>query len=99
MRDPAEEQPPAQNTLANGAPTIDGIARVGETLTADTSGIHDADEMTNVVFSYQWLRSEGARTATFRTPPAPATPLTGPDEGRTIKVTVSFTDAEGNPRR
>ena len=52
----AEEQQPAQNTLATGAPAIDGIARVGETLTADTSGIDDDDGLTNVAFSYQWLR-------------------------------------------
>ena len=57
--DPAEEQPPAQNTLATGAPTITGIARVGETLTADTSGISDDDGLDNATFSYQWTRSDG----------------------------------------
>ena len=43
------------NTQATGAPTIGGTAQVGETLTADTSGIADADGLTNVSFAYQWL--------------------------------------------
>ena len=91
--DPAEEQQPAQNTLATGAPTIDGFARVGETLRADTSGIDDDDGLTNALFSYQWLAGDteitGATGSSYT--------LTEADEGRTIKVTVSFTDAEGNP--
>ena len=91
--DPAEEQPPAQNTLATGAPTIDGIARVGETLTADTSGIDYADELTNAVFTYQWLRGDtdiaGATGDAYT--------LVAEDEGQTIQVNVIFTDAEGNP--
>ena len=95
--DPAEEQPPAQNTLATGAPTIDGIARVGQTLTADTSGIHDADEMTNVVFSYQWLRSDGGSDTNITGATGSTYTLVSDDEGKTLKVTVSFTDAEGNP--
>ena len=89
---PAEEQQPAQNTLATGAPTIDGVARVGETLTADTSGIDDDDGLTNVAFSYQWLRGNAEiASATGET-----YTLVKADEGKTIKVTVSFTDEQGN---
>ena len=95
--DPAEEQPPAQNTLATGAPTIDGIARVGETLTADTSGIHDDDGLTNALFSYQWLRSDGGLDTNITGATGATYTLVAADEGKTIKVTVSFTDAEGNP--
>ena len=90
---PAEEEPPAQNTLATGAPTIDGIARVGGTLTADVSGIRDDDDVTQAVFAYQWLRGDaeiaGATGSSYT--------LVEADEGHTIKVTVSFTDGEGNP--
>ena len=43
------------------------MGRVGETLTADTSGIADADGLTNVTFSYQWL----ADTRTSPERPAP----------------------------
>ena len=94
---PAEEQPPAQNTSATGAPTIDGTEQVGATLTADTSGIDDDDGLTNVAFSYQWLRSDGSAYTNIQDATELSYTLTGDDEGKTIKVKVSFTDAEGNP--
>ena len=50
----------APNSPATGAPTITGTAQVGETLTSDTSGIADADGLTNVSFSYQWIRNDGS---------------------------------------
>ena len=34
------------NSLATGAPTISGTAQVGETLTANTTGISDEDGLT-----------------------------------------------------
>ena len=46
------------NSLATGAPTISGTAQVGETLTANTTGIADEDGLTNAVFSYQWLADD-----------------------------------------
>ena len=46
------------NSPATGAPTISGTVQAGETLTADTSGITDADGLTNVTFSYQWLADD-----------------------------------------
>ena len=45
----------AENTPATGAPTISGTAQAGQTLTAGTSGISDADGLTNVTYGYQWL--------------------------------------------
>ena len=48
----------APNRQATGKPTIDGTARVGQTLTADTSNISDLDGITNATFFYQW-RAEG----------------------------------------
>ena len=74
---------PKPNTPATGAPAISGTAQVGETLTADTSGISDADGLTNVAYSYQWLSSrdteiDGATSSTY-TPQAS-------DNGKTIKV-------------
>ena len=85
------------NTRATGAPTIDGIARVGETLTADISGISDDDGLTNVAFSYQWTRSDGSGDSNIHDATGSSYTLVKADEGRTIKVTVSFTDGEGNP--
>ena len=80
------------NTPATGAPTINGTAQVGETLTAATSGIADADGLDNVAFSYQWLADDsnisGATGETYT--------LADADEGATISVAVSFTDDAGN---
>ena len=83
---------PQPNKPATGAPTISGTAQVGKTLTADTSGISDADGLTSVSYSYQWLAGDsdisGATNATYT--------LVAADEGKAIKVRVSFTDDAGN---
>ena len=85
---------PSQRKLnfATGAPTISGTARVGETLTADTSGISDANGLANATFSYQWLADgadiAGATGDTYT--------LVDADEGRAFSVRVSFTDDAGN---
>ena len=83
---------PASNTPATGAPTVSGTAQVGETLTAGTSGIVDADGLTNATFNYQWLADDadiaGATGSTYT--------LVEADEGKTVKVRVSFTDDGGN---
>ena len=80
------------NYPATGAPAITGAAQVGETLTADTSGIADDDGLDNVTYSYQWLADDadiaGATAATYT--------LTDADEGAAIKVQVSFTDDAGH---
>ena len=81
-----------QNSAATGAPTISGTARAGETLTAITTGISDADGLTNASFAYQWLAADadinGATGSSYTVATA--------DEGKVIKVTVSFTDDAGN---
>ena len=84
---------PAANNPATGAPTIRGTAQVGEMLAADTSGMSDADGLSNVSFSYQWLAHDaeiaGAAGSTYT--------LADTDEGKTVKVQVSFTDDAANP--
>ena len=83
----------AANNPATGAPAIGGTAQVGEALSVDTSDIGDSDGLTNVSFSYQWLADDGNisnATASSYTP-------VEADEGKTIKVRVSFTDDAGNP--
>ena len=83
---------PGPNTPATGAPTITGAARVGETLTAVASGIEDADGLDNVTFNYQWLAdTDGIAGATVD-----SYTLADADEGKAIKVRVSFTDDAGN---
>ena len=81
-----------ENSAPTGLPTITGMARVDETLTADTTGINDADGLDNVSFSYQWLADDtdipDATGSTYT--------LAEGDEGKTIKVKVTFDDAAGN---
>ena len=84
-------------TAATGAPTISGIVRVGETLTADTSLIADEDGLEKAVFSYQWIRSDGTADTHIANATGVSYTLVSDDEGKTIKVEVGFTDDEGNP--
>ena len=81
-----------ENSPATGQPTINGTAQVGQTLTVDTSGISDADGLDNVTYSYQWLSSrdteiDGATSSTYTFQPS--------DNGKLIKVRVTFTDDAG----
>ena len=65
---------------------------MGQTLAADTDGVADADGLDNATYSYQWLADDvdisGATSARYK--------LTDSEEGKAIKVTVSFTDDAGN---
>ena len=84
---------PPPNSPATGLPTISGTAQVGETLTADVSGIADADGLSDVTFQYRWLSSRdteipGATNSTYV--------LQASDAEKTVKVRVSFTDDAGN---
>ena len=80
------------NSLATGAPTISGTAQVGETLTANTTGIDDEDGLTDAVFSYQWLADD----ADIQGETASTYTLVTDDVGKAIKVRVSFTDDATN---
>ena len=80
------------NSPATGLPEIDGLARVGETLQADTSDIADEDGLENVSFDYQWMSGgadiDGATGSTYT--------LTSGEKGQTIQVRVSFVDDAGH---
>ena len=82
----------ASNTPATGAPTTNGTAQVGQTLMVDTFGISDTVGLTNVAYSYQWLADDteidGATSSTYT--------LQATDNGKAIKVRVTFTDDAGN---
>ena len=69
---------------------------MGETLTADTSGIADTDGLTGVSYSYQWIRNDGTSDTDIQNATGSSYPLVDVDEGQTIKVEVSFTDDAGN---
>ena len=84
------------NAPASGAPTIDGTAQVGQTLTADTNHITDANGLPDS-FQYQWKRysadgttfeaSIGLDSSTYT--------LTASEEGKKVQVEVSFVDNGG----
>ena len=80
------------NNAAAGAPTIDGTPQVGQTLTADTSAIDDADGLTSVSYEYQWMAGasdiDGATGSTYT--------LTASEQGKTVQVRVTFTDDADN---
>ena len=84
------------NSPATGAPSITGTVQVGETLTADTSGIADSDGLGGVTYSYQWLANDGTNDADIEDADSSTYTLDAEDEGKTIKVRVSFTDDAGN---
>ena len=85
-----------ENSPATGNPTISGTAQVGETLTASTTGITDADRLTNVSYSYQWIANDGTSDSDIADATASAYTLVAADAGKTIKVKVAFTDDNGN---
>ena len=88
----------APNTPATGAPTITGTAQVGQTLTAGTTAIMDADGLTSVSYTYQWIRVATDNTETNISGATASTyTLVAADQGTTVKVTVSFTDDANNP--
>jgi hypothetical protein len=77
------------NDTPNGLPLISGLATEDQTLTADTSGISDDDDLGT--FSYQWLRNgtniSGATNSTYTS--------TDADVGSAISVRVRYTDGHG----
>ena len=88
----------APNTLATGAPTITGTAQVGQPLTAGTTAIMDADGLTSVSYTYQWIRVATDNTETnISSATASTYTLVAADQGTTVKVTVRFTDDANNP--
>ena len=87
----------AANTPATGAPTITGTARVGEALTAVTTGIMDADGLTSPSYTYQWIRVDSGTDADISGATSSTYTLVAADADTTIKVKVSFTDDDGNP--
>ena len=84
------------NTPATGVPTISGTAQVGETLAADTSGIADEDGLDSVSYHYQWIRTDGGTDADITGATDSTYMLTDDDQGKTIKLKVSFIDDNGN---
>ena len=80
------------NNAPVGTPAITGTATEDQTLTADTSGISDADGLGP--FNYQWQRStDGGTTWSNVGANAVDYVLDDADVGAIIRVQVSYTDA------
>ena len=66
--------------------------RWGRPSTASTSAIADGDGLTNVSYSYQWIAGgsdiDGATGSSYT--------LTSSEQGQTVQVRVTFTDAADN---
>ena len=73
---------------------ITGTARVGQTLTADTSKIVDADGLTSPNYRYQWIRVDGGTETDLGT--ASTHVVTTADQGKKLKVEVTLTDDDSN---
>ena len=83
------------NTAATGAPTITGTAQVGETLTAVTTGIMDADGLTSPTYTYQWIRVDGTE-ADIAAANSSTYTLGDADLGTILKVRVTFANNLGH---
>ncbi len=80
-----------------GQPTIAGTAQVGQTLTAGTDDLKDADGLTNPTYTYQWVRVDGGTETSISGATASTYTLTPADAGTQVKVTVLFADDANNP--
>ena len=77
---------------------ITGTARVGRTLSVDVSDIDAADGLTSPAFTYQWLSSDGTTETEIPGATDDAYALTDADEGKSIRLRVTFVDDAGNER-
>ena len=82
---------PAVYAPATGRPTVSGTPRVGGTLRADTWANAGPEGLAGVSWRYQWLAGggeiDGATGASLR--------LTYSQQGQTVQVRVTLTDALG----
>ena len=84
--------PVSMNDPTVGQPMVIGIALEGQTLSASTAGISDADGISNADYQYQWLRDgkviDGAEGQQYFT--------SASDIGSQLSVRVTFADDHGS---
>lgn len=89
------EAPPGQALPRNdGAPTVTGLPKVGETLTADAgSWTYPPGDVPT--FTYQWLRCDANGEACVRLANQPEYVLVDADAGSTVRVLVTARNVAG----
>ena len=84
------------NVAPKGKPTIDDTTPVvGQTLTADESGIDDQDGLTSATFDWQWIRVSGSTDTPIPGATSETYTVVAGDVGAKLKVEASFTDDDG----
>ena len=86
---------PRPNSPATGSVRISNHARQGQTLTAWTHSISDADGLSGSSFSYQWIRNDGTADSEISGATGSEYTLVSEDVGKIVKARVSFTDDSG----
>ncbi|MDE0195012.1 MAG: SwmB domain-containing protein, partial [bacterium] len=88
------------NATSGGAPGIAGATDVGAVLTATLGDIADADGLPATTFpdgySFQWVRVDGGTPTDISGATDPTYTLAAADEGKTVRVKVSFPDGASN---
>ena len=95
-----------RNNAHTGSPVISGTALVGQTLTAPKGTIADIDGLSRAdngdsgyAYRYQWVRVDADGTSNptdIREATSDTYKVVSADEGKRLKVKVSFTDDGGN---
>ena len=84
-----------RNSPTTGLLTIGGTAQVGQKLTVNTSGIADADGLTNVSYGGNWSASGGYLRVLIGQGEDLSYTVSRRDVGMTLDVTVNFKDDAG----
>ena len=84
-----------RNSPTTGLPTIGGTAKVGQKLTVNTSGIADADGLTNASYGGTWSAGGGYLRALIGQGNDLSYTVSRRDVGMTLDVTVNFKDDVG----
>ena len=85
---------PPPNRHAAGVPLVHGERRVGETLTADITGITDPEGLSDPRFTYSWIRGDGVDEESITGEESDTYTLKDDDAGQRIKTLVTFLDNE-----
>ena len=74
---------------------LSGAAQVGEVLTVDASNVSDPNGLADATFEYQWVHIDGDTETDIGSATGTSYTLTAGDEGKRIRVKVTYTDDAG----